>query len=243
MVNSRTQLRIEQAIVAPALMPRPFFLLPDFASDHRLFDEQIREFPHLRTPSWIRPHDGEDLSAYAERFARWLNFPSGAVIGGVGFGAVVALEMARKPYVRDHLGGLVLISGYRSRRAVSMGFKMKAFVNSRVSDKVLRKRLVKTAASVNEDGLNRRAKERLMEMAKRADLEFYRWAVSQTANWRFNGPEVDFANVPVLQIHGKYNRVVPSAGNPSVQLEGGHLVQYTHAPQVNDTIRRWISEL
>lgn len=244
MQASRTNLRIEHAVI-PALAPRPFFMLPGLGADHRVFEEQIRDFPHLRTPSWIRPRDRETLTEYAERFARWLNLQPGSVIGGSSFGGMVALEMARRPWVRENLAGIVLISACRSRHAISTSFRYQAWLANHSSDKALRKRLLKQADRAGiVEGLGRRYRNRLIEMARRADLDFHRWAMRESCRWHFNGPEVEYSDVPILHVHGRHDRTIPMiSGEPTVLLDGGHHIPFTHSTIVNDTIRRWMSEL
>lgn len=236
-------LRIERP-VAPALQPRPFFMLSGLASDHRLFEEQIREFPHLRTPSWIRPRKAETLAEYADRFARWLNIQPGAILGGYDFGSIVALEMARRPWIRDMIGGVVLVGGVRSRRDVPGALKLKARMAGFVNDEKLRKKVVKHASKFcGNEALSRKMRSRLVEMAERCDLEFLRWAMNECAAWRASNPVGELGDVPVLQIHGRQDRVIAPPGGSTVLVEGGHLIAMTHASTVNETIRRWAANL
>ncbi|MCW5942323.1 MAG: alpha/beta hydrolase [Fimbriimonadaceae bacterium] len=236
-------LRVEHP-VAPALQPRPFFMLSGLAADHRLFEEQIREFPHLRTPSWIRPRNGESLPEYADRFARWLNIQPGSIIGGYDFGSMVALEMARRPWIRDMIGGVVLVSGIRSRREVPGTLKLKAKLAGFVNDEKLRKKVVRHASRFcSNEPLSKKMRSRLVEMAERCDLEFLRWAMNESAGWRFSNPATELGDLPLLQIHGRQDRFVAPPAGSTVLVEGGHLIAMTHASVVNETIRRWAANL
>ena len=71
-------------------------LLPGLGTTGELFRPQRRAFPDLEVPPWLDPHRGESLPGYGRRMAAALApGPSDLVLGGVSFGGMVALEMAR----------------------------------------------------------------------------------------------------------------------------------------------------
>jgi pimeloyl-ACP methyl ester carboxylesterase len=85
-------------------------LLPGMAANEMLFEPQRRAFPGLIVPPWSDPDPREPLACYARRMAGAIKLSRPAIIGGVSFGGIVALEMA------NHLGlaECVLISSIRT---------------------------------------------------------------------------------------------------------------------------------
>src|SRR6185503_21033432 len=70
-------------------------LLPGLGADAALFEPQRAAFPGLEVPPWLDPHPGETLPAFAARMADRVGPTGPLVLGGVSFGGMVALEMAR----------------------------------------------------------------------------------------------------------------------------------------------------
>lgn len=70
-------------------------LLPGLGADLRLLAPQRRAFLDLIVPEWLEPKPRESLARYAERMARSLDLHVPFCLGGVSFGGMVALEMAR----------------------------------------------------------------------------------------------------------------------------------------------------
>src|SRR4051794_23469520 len=97
-------------------------LFPGLAADGRLFEPQRRGLPdvQIETPGWIEPQDDcETLESYARRMAGGIRPASDGerlFLGGVSFGAPIALEVAR------HLPGVqsvFMMGGCRDTRAVA----------------------------------------------------------------------------------------------------------------------------
>src|SRR5262245_17462048 len=88
----------------------PLILLSGMGADERLFAAQQKAFGDVRLPRWIKPFDGERLSAYAARLAPLVDPGGPCIVGGASFGGIVALELARHLQAR----ACVLISSVRS---------------------------------------------------------------------------------------------------------------------------------
>ena len=73
----------------------PIILLPGLNGDARVFGPQVAAFPSLTVARWIAPAQSESLAAYAERMALALDPGRPCLVGGVSFGGIVAMEMAR----------------------------------------------------------------------------------------------------------------------------------------------------
>src|SRR5688500_20374409 len=70
-------------------------MLPGLGADARLFEPQRREFPGLEVPPWLPPVRGESLADYGRRMAAQVKGDGPLCLGGVSFGGMVAVEMAR----------------------------------------------------------------------------------------------------------------------------------------------------
>src|SRR6185503_15333814 len=70
-------------------------LLPGLGADQTLFEPQRGALPPFEVPPWLSPQPAESLAAFGERMAAACGPPDPTVIGGVSFGGMVAIEMAR----------------------------------------------------------------------------------------------------------------------------------------------------
>ena len=208
----------------------PLILLSGMGADERLFRRQKEALPDLRLPGWIAPERGDDLPRYAQRLAASIDPGGPCFVGGASFGGMIALEMARHLDVR----GCFLISSVRSSRELP-----------------LRARMFKPLAMVLPPGsggippLAARAALRvagpflspvpynLVRQLADADGRFLRWASMALLRWR---PHADSLAVPVHQIHGDRDHVLPHTLTlPDALIAGGgHLLPMTHADQIND---------
>src|SRR5688500_15858648 len=106
--------------------PTRLALFAGLGADGRLFGPQRAGLPGVRveTPAWLEPlADDETLASYGRRMAGVLapRDPGERLfVGGVSFGALVALEAARHlPDAR----GVFMIGGCRDSRAVAPFFR------------------------------------------------------------------------------------------------------------------------
>lgn len=197
-------------------------------ADGRMYEAQRAAFPSLVVPEWLSPASGESLVDYAERFASDRTWPERFVLGGASFGGMVAYEMARhlKP------DAVVLIGSCTRRQSVALHLRAAApfaslfptsfFAPNRIIAPVMAQ---KFGAGTPEQA------ELLTTMLADADPAFIKWACTAVAGWK-SGEE---PSVPVHQVHGGDDKLIPAS---SVDAElvvpgGGHLVNVTHAEQVN----------
>ncbi|MFN8890222.1 MAG: alpha/beta hydrolase, partial [Cyclobacteriaceae bacterium] len=68
------------------------------------------------------------------------------------------------------------------------------------------------------------------------DPHFLRWALHQIVTWKKEAVEV-----PISQIHGDNDRILPIRDADFSIPDGGHLIVYTHAPIVSQWIREQIT--
>lgn len=233
--------------------PLRLVLLPGLAADARLFEPQRAAFPTMLVPPWITPHLRETLPEYASRFAATLDTSfdtSGPyVLGGVSFGAQVALEVAATlpPERRPH--AVAVISGVRSHRGISARFRRQQALGSALPDALVRAILRGPGAArfARREGLAPDHAALLSDMARDADLAFLRWAARTAARWAFDGalPERGATPPRVFQIHGRHDRVIPFTPEPTLPGEvtlldrGRHLINLAAAGEVN----QWLAHV
>jgi len=205
-------------------------------ADSRGFEVQRAAFPQLEIPAWIEPRSGESLGQYAGRLADTIPPDGPMILGGVSLGGMIAYEMA----ARLRPKALVLIASCRSPQAIRRSLYRAAGLARWTPTCCFA--FSKILAPCFAGLLNRCAKEHLrlaLTMYRDANPRFLRWACQAIHDWR---PD-PLPGVPVFHIHGTHDRLIPAAqvsAHVYVPL-GGHLINVTHADQVNDFLRQVIA--
>ncbi len=211
--------------------------LPGLGADAALFAPQLAAFPGAGVPAWIAPKGREPLGDYAERFGGTLKVDGPWVAVGFSFGGMVALEMASRLEPGRRPLGVVLLSGVRSRAAVSGAFRVQRAVGGLVPHGLVRRALNGPAARAfaRRDGLGERHTQDLMAMSRRADVPFLLWGSRACCHWVFDGR----CPVPVRHLHGRRDRIIPYVPHPALEggraevIDAGHLITWTAPEAVN----------
>lgn len=215
-------------------------LLPGLGADHRLFEEQ-KAVPGVRIESLPRPQEGESFRAYAVRVWKGLAPVEPIWAGGFSFGGMLALEAARDPACRPMFKGIVLISSCRSRRAITDGFRRQQALTRWIPAPLaaVGAKSFLSGNFVRKNGISGRHADLVRAMAAELDIVALRYGARAYAEWDFEGPEKEFPELPVRQIHGARDSVIPPVpGDADTVLpDAGHLLQYTHAEELN----RWLT--
>ncbi|MCE5268918.1 MAG: alpha/beta hydrolase [Planctomycetaceae bacterium] len=215
-------------------------LLPGLGADFRLLEEQRKAFPDLVVPPWLPPRRHESLSDYAARMADVLaaSCRRPLVIGGVSFGGMLAYEMAHhlKP------SAVILIASCRSRQglrwAYRAGRRLWPMVPVWTWNAAKRFSLPSVRLSRRLDAQQRTL---LTGMFREIDNRFLHWTVHAILGWK---PE-PLDGTPIFQIHGRRDLVLPARRSDADEWipDGRHLINVTHAPQVNAFIAKVISNV
>lgn len=215
------------------------WLLPGLGADSRLLNEQSRFSDGWYTPNWIKPEENEALDSYCKRWVESLNeVPE--YITGMSFGGIVALEMAKLYDIK----GVVIISGCFSKESITSQFKTQASLLKFAPDSFLKFTIkeVMFPKFIKEESLSSEQIDWLKEMASEFDPHFFRWATKLSASWQPIGEKRDYS-CPILQVHGKDDPIIPMVKNDAdIIVEGRHLIQYTHADQINQIIDKFIKD-
>jgi pimeloyl-ACP methyl ester carboxylesterase len=210
-------------------------LLPGLGADHRMFATQAAAFEGLSVPTWIPPRDRETLPEYAKRFAEQVNFGGSGprVLGGVSLGGMLAYEMAR--HVPADV--LVLIATCRTRRGLRHWRRLIGPIVPRTPLGAFRfaQRLAPLTTVVRRKRLPS-MQRMLVGMFQEADVAMMRWALAALLRWQPSSAPT----MPSFQIHGARDRVIRASGIEADELipDGGHMINLTHAEQVNAFIRK-----
>jgi pimeloyl-ACP methyl ester carboxylesterase len=211
-------------------------MLPGLGADARLLAPQAAAFPGLVVPPWIAPHKNEPLTAYAARLATTFSITPDTIIGGVSFGGMLSLEIAKIARPR----AVILIASCRHPRAISSGVKRFATVGLKLPLPAAAARLAPLAVpALGPMGTAER--KVILDMAASAPLAFMRWGGRAILEWE----GCESLPCPVLHIHGRRDRVIPiKAVAPDIAIPGaGHIVNLTHVEEVNGHIRAFIDRL
>jgi pimeloyl-ACP methyl ester carboxylesterase len=224
-----------------ASWPARLVLFPGLGADGRLFDVQRAGLPdvQIETPQWLEPeHDDETLEAYSRRMAQLIapTQPGESLfLGGVSFGALVALEAAR------HLPGtraVFMMGGCRDTRAVAPLFRFACWLAPRVPRPLFK--LVLTVGPVGLVMFERLRGENLRlytRMVRESSPRQDRWAAGALLKYRSTG---DPPGVRVRLVHGQRDLIIPpkNVSPDYVIARGRHLVSLTCQTDVNRILRR-----
>jgi pimeloyl-ACP methyl ester carboxylesterase len=206
---------------------KPLILLPGMMADHRLLAAQQSAFPNLVVPHWPAHHSSDTLATFAERIAETIRPIGQCAVGGVSFGGIVALELAR------HLdsSGCILISSIRSPREMPFRFRILRPIG--LLPQPAFNALASSATGLFSSSMGRGAKRRSDQMLT---SPFFSWAARTTLRWKGCDP-----GVPIAQIHGEADRTFPvERTRPDHVVSGaGHMLVATHSVVVNEFIRRF----
>jgi pimeloyl-ACP methyl ester carboxylesterase len=211
---------------------------PGMGADGRLFAGERAAFANLVVPDWLAPRPGESLPDYAARFAVQVDPGTDCIIGGASFGGFVAVEIARHLRAR----ACFLIGSVRGPSELPLRIRTLRGVRR------LLPRLpfewaapLATFSGAASGWAMGPAQRGVLRRLADADAVFLRWACGAVLTW----PEPPPLAVPVFQIHGGRDRVLPARRTRAdVIVPGaGHLLVVTHARQVNRFIEEKLATL
>jgi pimeloyl-ACP methyl ester carboxylesterase len=212
----------------------PLILLPGMGGDARMFRPQLAAFVNAVVPPWIDPQPDESLADYAARMAQAVDPGGPCFVGGASFGGMVAIEMARRLTAARVC---FLIGSIRSPHELPPRIRVLRSCLSRVARRAsgiapasaqILYRLIPPKSAPGTRSMLRQLAD--------TDRRFFRWAALAVLSWK--EPSEPSA-VPVLQIHGDRDHILPHRfTRPDVLVPGaGHLLSMTHADTVNALLR------
>jgi pimeloyl-ACP methyl ester carboxylesterase len=210
-------------------------LFAGLGADARLFAPQDRLNASIEVVKWISPHPRESFAGYGRRIAQSIRSTRPFYVGGVSLGGMIALEVAR------HVDpvAVILIASCRSCAALPGWGRAGRFVVRLVPASVQKWANLHTPGGLRALGACKPDDRALIrQMIRDTPAAFLKWGLYEALCW----PGVDELNAPVYHIHGERDRTIPcpTSGVDRVVPGGGHLINLTHADDVNRFIERRI---
>jgi pimeloyl-ACP methyl ester carboxylesterase len=203
--------------------PRRLVLFPGLGASARLFDLQRTIPATLEVPPWIEPLRRETLADYARRLASTLRPDPPFYLGGCSFGGMIALEAARhvKPLA------VILIASCRTPLSVNQAILGCAPLANAMPAWIAR--------------LSARSSPPSLRDLVAASPELLRWGPAAITRWR----GVEQLDAPIFRVHGACDRIIPlrQVRPDQVIRTGGHLINLTHAREVNAFIEHIFDEV
>ena len=213
-------------------------LLPGLGADHRQWGPQEVAFSGLMVPPWIPQLRGDTLPTYAARLAETVPREKPLILGGSSFGGMLACEMARHLQPR----AVILVGSCRSPKSLNRGVLALRPILCRIPRWGIRisKPLAPFAVQTFRN-LKRESRRLCATMFQEADPGLVKWAIGAILRWQ----PTPLGDMPVFQIHGQRDRMIRASTVASDLLvpDGGHLINLSHAEQVNDFIRKVLASV
>jgi pimeloyl-ACP methyl ester carboxylesterase len=206
-------------------------------ADERLFEPQRQhgiEFETLRLPP-SRP--GQSLADYAATVRDALDLAGPCVVGGVSFGGMLACELARVCTARC----VILIASCQNPGGLRSHYRFVEWISRLIPDPVIQRRAVVSGRLLSTlECIDRHQQDVIMQMSRDVAVPQLRRIARMMLEWR---PPSRWP-CPVHHIHGDVDRIIPlSRVRPDeVVRGGGHLINMTHARQVNQFIGRCLTK-
>lgn len=207
----------------------PIYLLPGMTADYPVYARLLPLVAGASVAPYIDPLPNESFASYAARMAP--RFTADCYLGGISFGGIVALEIAR--LVRPR--GCILISSIRSPRQLPPWFRIGRALGGRNSSRLLG--LFGDAAALVPARIRTGSTIRVAKLSGSSGA-WHRWATSAVLDWQ---PEGDFA-FPILHIHGDADQTFPLRYvRPDIVVHGGrHALTVSHPIETANAINAFV---
>jgi pimeloyl-ACP methyl ester carboxylesterase len=205
-------------------------------ADERLFEPQRRAGLEFEVPPLIVPRSGETLSDYAARMRDAIDLAGPCVIGGVSFGGMLACEMARVCTARC----VILIASCRNRASLPSHYRAVELLSRIIPDPIIQRRAaVSGRLFATLECITDAQRDLVVQMSRDVAVPQLRGIARMIVQWQ--APAC--LPCPVHHIHGDADRIISIRRVQPEEIVpgGGHLINLTHADQVNRFIARHLN--
>lgn len=210
-------------------MEPTIYCISGLGADERIFSKLIIKGYRLQHIPWLPPVANESIEAYASRMALAID-DENAVVIGVSFGGMMAIEIARQ----KHLRKVIIIS------SVKTSTELPAWM--RVAGKMRLNKMFPLVRPVSfvEGIANRRIgaftpeeKEIARAYRKTADEGYIQWAVDKIVNWKNT-----WQPPGLVHIHGDADKMFPfqKIRQPVLIHGGTHFMIFNKAEEISQKI-------
>jgi pimeloyl-ACP methyl ester carboxylesterase len=207
------------------------YLLSGLGADKRIFDRLDLSGYAVHYIEWIKPLLEDAMKSYAQRLSSQIKSPKPILIG-VSFGGMMATEIATQVATEK----VILISSARDSSAIPFYFR---FLRYFPIHRWIPIQWMKQGNALQDwiFGITQKEdKELLRSILSATDPFFLRWAIHQIITWNKRSEPL-----PIAQIHGDNDRLLPFRQADFSVPDCGHLIVHTHAPIVSQWIREQIT--
>lgn len=208
-------------------------MFPGMGADDRLFEPQQAAGLHFEVPAMPIPRRTDRLSDYAARLADQLKLDRDCVVLGVSFGGMVAAELGRLLNPR----GVIQIASCRSRAAIPRYYWPVRWASFVLPDAVIRYRVgASSRIMARLESLSPEQYALVRRMSVSIPIPYLRQVGRMILTWG----GIPSLACPCFHIHGGRDRIIPASGVQPTEVvpQGGHLINLTHADQVNRFLER-----
>ncbi len=203
-------------------------MLPGLGADERMFAAQAAVFGRIEKPPRLQAIPGESIAEHARRLAPHIDAREPFVLAGVSIGGMIAQELALLMQPRL----LILIATARDGRQIPRHFRFYEMLSRPLPPRVLETgRFVQPLISRRFSGVTAEQERLVTRMVSDTPLDYIRWGARAIFGWPGCPPPA----CPVRHVHGAKDRLIPPRRmSPDRLIEGGgHLINMTHAAEVN----------
>ncbi|MCL2330429.1 MAG: alpha/beta hydrolase, partial [Phycisphaerae bacterium] len=189
----------------------------------------------FEVPVLLTPARRETLADYARRMCDHLDLAGPVILGGISFGGMLAYEMARFCDAKC----VIMIASCRSRAALPSYYRAVEWVSRIIPDSVAQRRTIISGQFFTRfERLNDQQRDIVTQMSRDVAMPLLRGVGRMIVSWQASAEPP----CPVYHIHGDGDRIIPlgQMRPDEVVVGGGHLINLTHAEQVNAFIGRHI---
>jgi pimeloyl-ACP methyl ester carboxylesterase len=197
------------------------------------FRRQVGLPARIEIPRWLPHPRGQSIEHYARRMAQTIDPTPPLYLGGLSFGGMVALEMAR--YLKPE-AVILIASGHSGRQVLSLLWPLQKLVPYiplwfyRLS-----RHWLPPLLRLGFIAADRTTRDLLVETLKN-DVDFDSWrnGIESITRWELK----DRLPVPVYHIHGRADWLMPIwKVSPDAVVPGApHLMNISHPDAVNEFI-------
>lgn len=214
-------------------MKNKIVFIPGLGADEKLFKHQLDYFKNSTVISYIPPKNKETLAEYAQRF------PSidAEYLVGFSFGGQMALELNKHQKFKS----IFLISSNYDYRDLKTSFKLQAIILNFLPNLLIRFTLNNLFLPIFnfKDSIKKEDKLLLTKMIYSLDISFLKWSALACSKWKHT--EKKFLRIHSL--YGKHDKIISiSDKSHTKEINGAHLLTFTHSKEVNTWIESIIQK-
>ncbi|MCI5073246.1 alpha/beta hydrolase [bacterium] len=220
--------------------------IPGLGANALVFVPQQNHFAErLQVPGFLKPKKKESLQDYCMRWSEVLQekLPKPYVLVGMSMGGMMAQELSQ--YLDPQ--ALILLGSLQKPMPKQFLHQLAESLGQRLPNAVLKAiRSCSPHWIAFFEGLSTKDKHLIKTMSRQIEIDFFRWQGQAAAAWIKTGFLGEY-RCPVFRAHGGKDTVLfldKKLGPDDLFLpQARHLINLTHAQQINAFIERCIEKL